>query len=98
MTKTISEGLELNGTSKSVLNEGLIPFNMNELAAYVAHEDKRIKAISESLEFNIADDYSNVNIDRVNKFYSIKEGNDTLKIFLKKSLIEDMDNYFRYRF
>lgn len=98
MTKTISEGLEMNGASNSVLNESLIPFDMRELASYVAHEDKRIKAISESLEFNIADDYSNVNIDKVNRFYSIKEGNDTLKIFLKKSLIEDMDNYFKYRF
>lgn len=94
MTRTISESMD----QTNVLNEGLINFDMRELAAYVAKEDNRIKNICESLEFNMEPDFSNVSVDRVNKLYSIKEGNETLKIFLKKSLIENMDNYFRYRF
>jgi len=93
MTKTISEGYNQN-----VLNEGLITFDMRDLAEYVSREDDRIKTICESLEFNIQPDFSNVSVDRVNRLYSIKEGNETLKIFLKKSLVENMDNYFKYRF
>lgn len=94
MTKVISEsygGVPLNESS-------IVTFNMKDLAAYVAENDKRIKAICESLEFNLESDYSNVEIDRLNKFYSIKEGNETLKLFLKQSVIDDMDNYFKFRF
>lgn len=94
MTKTISESYD----SRNVLNEGLMTFDMRELSDYVTHTDKRIKNICESLEFNIADDFSNVNVDRMNQLISIKEGNETLKLFLKKSLVEDMDNYFKFRF
>lgn len=94
MTRTISEGY--NPTS--ALNESMITFNMKDLAAYVTHNDKRIKSICESLEFNLASDLSNVDIDRRNQLISIKEGNETLKLFLKNTLLEDMDNYFRMRF
>ena len=91
MTKTISEGSQSN----DVLNESMIIFNMADLAEYVTREDQRINAICESLEFPIAGDYSNVNIDRANQIMSIKEGNETLKIFLKNSVVKNMDNYFR---
>lgn len=98
MTKTLSEDFNPYFQQNNTLNEGLINFNMNELAEYVANEDNRINAICESLGFNIESDYSNVDIDRINHLYSIKEGNETLKLFLKNSVINDMDNYFRYRF
>jgi len=90
MTKTLSEAY-----SPDVLNEGLITFNMRDLAEYVTHTDKRIKNICESLEVHLAEDYSNVLIDRKNELMNIKDGNNTLKLFLKKSLLENMDNYFR---
>ena len=94
MTRTISESYN----PMSSLNEGLITFDMKDLAGYVTQNDKRIKTICESLEFNMARDMSNVSIDRRNQLISIREGNETLKLFLKKSLMEDMDNYFRMRF
>jgi hypothetical protein len=93
MTRTISESYDNN-----VLNEGLINFNMADLAEYVTKEDRRINAICESLNFNINEDYSNVEVDRANKLLSIKEGNETLKLFLKNSVVSNMDNYFKYRF
>ena len=79
MTKTISESY--NPYEKNVLNESMINFNMNDLASYVMQEDERIEAICESLGFNIERDLSNVEIDRYNKLCSIKEGNETLKLF-----------------
>lgn len=93
MTKTLSEGYNPN-----ILNESMVNFNMNELAQYVMQEDKRIEAICESLGFNIERDLSNVEIDRYNKLCSIKEGNETLKLFLKNSVVNNMDNYFKLRF
>lgn len=96
MTKTISESMRLN--QNGILTEGLINFNMSDLAEYVTREDKRINSICESLGFSLNEDFSNVDIDRKNKLISIKEGNETLKLFLKNSVVNDMDNYFKYRF
>lgn len=96
MTKTLSESarLEQNG----ILTEGLINFSMADLAEYVTREDNRISAICESLGFDMNNDFSNVDVDRRNKLISIKEGNETLKLFLKNSVVNNMDNYFKYRF
>ena len=96
MTKTLSESarLEQNG----ILTEGLINFSMADLAEYVTREDERINAICESLGFDMESDFSNVDVDRKNKLISIKEGNETLKLFLKTSVVNNMDNYFKYRF
>ena len=96
MTKIISESY--NGYNNGTLNESMISFRMSDLAEYVAREDERINAICESLGFNMYDDYSNVDIDRYNKLMSIKEGNETLKIYLKNSVVNNMDSYFKLRF
>lgn len=96
MTKTLSESMKLE--QNGILTEGLINFSMADLAEYVTREDNRISAICESLGFDMNSDFSNVDVDRRNKLISIKEGNETLKLFLKNSVVNNMDNYFKYRF
>lgn len=93
MTKVISESKNIN-----TLNENMVTFNMQDLMKYVTTQSKRIQTISEQLEFAINEDYSNVNYDRINHLVSIKESNETLKLFLEKSLIDEVDDYFLNRF
>lgn len=89
MQKVISESA--NG---SALNEGMISFDMRDLMSYVTTQSKKIQTITEQFEFSINEDMSNVDYDRMNKLVSIKEGNDTLKLFLEQSIVNDIDDFF----
>ena len=67
---------------------------MKDLLKYITDTSKQVQELSESFEMNVNRDMSNVSLDEQHML-SIKEGNDTLKIFLEESLKNEIDSYFR---
>jgi hypothetical protein len=101
MGRVVSESQQEYGNSATSLNEcGTITmFDMNQMLKYVTKQSKKVQAITESFEFGINDDMSNVSYNQRNRLLSIKEGTDTLKVFLENSLVDEIDDYLsKFRF
>lgn len=98
ITRKLSENMELipsEERAKQILTEGtMINFNMKELLSYITESSKQVKELSESFEMGINKDMSNIALDEHNML-SIKEGNDTLKVFLEESLKKEIDSFIK---
>lgn len=100
MTRKLSESYNMtteysNNEIKNMNKSKVITFDMRELLSYVTSSSKKVKELTESFEFGINSDMSNVSLDEDHNMINIKEGNDTLKCFLESSLKAEINDYFK---
>lgn len=91
MTKKLSESLSVLDESDVSTNQStIITFNMSELAQYITETSQQVKQLMENFEFAGSD---GISIEDNNKILALKEGNETLKIFLEKNVTNEINDY-----
>ena len=86
-------GNEMNERVK-VLQEGILtPYNASEMLNYVVNNSDNVAQLAEMYGFEIQSNLDGVSIDD-KQVLSIKEGNETLRVFLEDSIKGDLDDYY----
>jgi hypothetical protein len=86
---------DVDFTSKQVLTEDtsiLTPFNANELLKFVTEKSDNVQSLAESVGFDLNN--SSTSFNKKDQMLSLKEGNETLKVFLESSLKAELNNFY----
>lgn len=93
----VQEGVEQKVSSsiqadKKVLTEGVLtPYNSGDLLKFVTESSQNVQDVVDAFGFKF-------NLDNVSygedQMLSIKENNETLKIFLEENLKSELDDYY----
>lgn len=77
-----------------VINEGILtPYNASDMLNYAINMSSNVNEMAELYGFDIRSDLDGVSIDK-NKVLSIKEGSETLRIFLEENIKNDLDDFY----
>lgn len=93
----IREGVEKKispsiSVDEKVLNEGVLtPYNAGDLLKFVTESSQNVKDVVDAFGFKF--DINNVSYGK-DQMLSIKENNETLKIFLEENLKSELDDYY----
>lgn len=93
----IREGVEQKispsiSVDEKVLNEGVLtPYNAGDLLKFVTESSQNVKDVVDAFGFKF--DINNVSYGK-DQMLSIKENNETLKIFLEENLKSELDDYY----
>ena len=86
-------GIEAKYANKqAVLTEGILtPYNAKELLDYVTNKSSNVHELVESLGFEMTNENTSIGKDQM---LSIKNDNETLKIFLEETLKRDLTDFY----
>lgn len=89
----VRESIEAKYADKqAVLTEGILtPYNTKELLDYVTNKSSNVHELVESLGFEMTNENTSIGKDQM---LSIKNDNETLKIFLEETLKRDLTDFY----
>lgn len=77
---------------EKVLNEGVLtPYNAGDLLKFVTESSQNVKDVVDAFGFKF--DLDNVSYGK-DQMLSIKENNETIKVFLEENLKSELDDYY----
>ena len=81
--------------NSNYLEEGkIVQFDPKEMLQFIVNKSDNIKYLSESFGFDYTD-INSMDIDNDSQMLSIKQSNETLKVFLGESIKKNLNDFYK---